>query len=156
ALHGRAQRHPDDDRAAPRERLSAQARDRSVRSALRGREGARQDHGAGDPSLHQRPAAPDQISRSDLRLRQPLRGRAALERRRDPGGVPATARRQGGGGMNAPEPRRMLPTDRLAYSAIAERPPLKLPGGGRMAVWVIVNVEEWDATAPMPRTVLTP
>jgi allantoinase len=25
-----------------------------------------------------------------------------------------------------------------------------------MAVWVIVSVEEWDATAPMPRTVLTP
>ena len=35
ALHGRAQRHPDDDRAAPRERLSAQARDRPVRPALR-------------------------------------------------------------------------------------------------------------------------
>ena len=38
----------------------------------------------------------------------------------------------------------MLPTERIAYSAIAERPPLKLPGGARMAVWVIVNVEEWD------------
>ena len=35
ALHGRAERHPDDDRAAPRERLSAQARDRPVRPALR-------------------------------------------------------------------------------------------------------------------------
>jgi len=52
--------------------------------------------------------------------------------------------------------QRMLPTDRLAYSAIAERPPLKLPGGARMAVWIIVNVEEWDPTQPMPRTVLTP
>jgi peptidoglycan/xylan/chitin deacetylase (PgdA/CDA1 family) len=50
----------------------------------------------------------------------------------------------------------MLPTDRLTYSPIVERPPLTLPGGARMAVWVIVNVEEWDATAPMPRTVLTP
>jgi len=57
--------------------------------------------------------------------------------------------------MNAPD-GRMLPTDRLAYSAIAGRPPLKLPGGVSMVVWVIVNVEEWDATAPMPRTVLTP
>jgi peptidoglycan/xylan/chitin deacetylase (PgdA/CDA1 family) len=57
--------------------------------------------------------------------------------------------------MNAPD-GRMLPTDRLTYSAIAGRPPLKLPGGARMVVWVIVNVEEWDATAPMPRTVLTP
>ena len=50
----------------------------------------------------------------------------------------------------------MLPTDRIAYSAITERPPLKLPDGARMAVWVIVNVEEWDPTQPMPRTVLTP
>jgi peptidoglycan/xylan/chitin deacetylase (PgdA/CDA1 family) len=50
----------------------------------------------------------------------------------------------------------MLPTDRIAYSAIAERPPLKLPDGGRMAVWVIVNVEEWDPEQPMPRTVITP
>jgi allantoinase len=59
--------------------------------------------------------------------------------------------------MNAPDaPTRMLPGDRLAYSAIPERAPLKLPGGARMVVWVIVNVEEWDATAPMPRTVLTP
>jgi allantoinase len=50
----------------------------------------------------------------------------------------------------------MLPGDRIAYSPITERPPLKLPNGARMAVWVIVNVEEWDPTQPMPRTVLTP
>ena len=49
----------------------------------------------------------------------------------------------------------MLPRDRIAYSPIVERAPLKLPDGARMAVWVIVNVEEWDATQPMPRTVLT-
>lgn len=50
----------------------------------------------------------------------------------------------------------MLPTDRLTYSAIADRPSLKLPGDARLAVWVIVNVEEWDARETMPRTVLTP
>jgi peptidoglycan/xylan/chitin deacetylase (PgdA/CDA1 family) len=50
----------------------------------------------------------------------------------------------------------MLPTDRIAYSAISERPKLTLPDGARVAVWVIVNVEEWDATQPMPRTVLPP
>jgi allantoinase len=50
----------------------------------------------------------------------------------------------------------MLPTDRLAYSPISDRAPLKLPNGARMAVWVVINVEEWDATQPMPRTVLTP
>jgi len=50
----------------------------------------------------------------------------------------------------------MLPTERLSYSAITERPALKLPGGARMAVWVIVNIEEWDPKETMPRTVLTP
>jgi peptidoglycan/xylan/chitin deacetylase (PgdA/CDA1 family) len=50
----------------------------------------------------------------------------------------------------------MLPNERLAYSAISERPPLVLPEGARMAVWVIVNVEEWDIKEAMPRTVLTP
>ena len=34
--------------------------------------------------------------------------------------------------------------------------PLALPDGARLAVWVIVNVEEWDPQEPMPRTVLTP
>lgn len=50
----------------------------------------------------------------------------------------------------------MLPTERIAYSAIDKRAPLKLPNGARMGVWVIVNVEEWDANQAMPRTVLTP
>jgi peptidoglycan/xylan/chitin deacetylase (PgdA/CDA1 family) len=50
----------------------------------------------------------------------------------------------------------MQPTERISYSPITERPPLKLPDGKRMAVWVIVNVEEWDINSPMPRTVLTP
>ena len=50
----------------------------------------------------------------------------------------------------------MLPTERISYSPITERAPLKLPGGARMVVWVIVNVEEWDPEQTMPRTVLTP
>lgn len=50
----------------------------------------------------------------------------------------------------------MLPTDRLAYSSIADRPRLVLPDAARVAVWVIVNVEEWDPKETMPRTVLTP
>jgi allantoinase len=53
-------------------------------------------------------------------------------------------------------PKPMLPTHRIAYSAISERPKLILPDGARVAVWVIVNVEQWDATQPMPRTVLPP
>ena len=31
-----------------------------------------------------------------------------------------------------------------------------MPNGARMAIWVIVNVEEWDPMQTMPRTVLTP
>ncbi|MGV6876498.1 polysaccharide deacetylase family protein [Pseudochelatococcus sp. B33] len=45
---------------------------------------------------------------------------------------------------------------RLAYSPITERPRLVLPGGARLAVWTIVNVENWRPTAAMPRTVLPP
>ncbi len=49
-----------------------------------------------------------------------------------------------------------LPRERFDYSAMADRKPLKLPGGARIAVWTIVNVEEWDIEGPMPRGVLTP
>src|ERR1700760_3682159 len=50
----------------------------------------------------------------------------------------------------------MLPTERIDYSAITERPQLKLPNGARMVVWVIVNVKEGDARQAMRRTVLPP
>jgi allantoinase len=50
----------------------------------------------------------------------------------------------------------MRPTERLTYSPISARPPLRLPGGAKLAVWIIVNIEEWDITQAMPRTVLTP
>jgi peptidoglycan/xylan/chitin deacetylase (PgdA/CDA1 family) len=49
-----------------------------------------------------------------------------------------------------------LPRDRVPYSAIVDRPKLQLPAGARLAVWTIVNVEEWSIERPMPRTVLTP
>ncbi|MFY0615431.1 MAG: polysaccharide deacetylase family protein [Hyphomicrobiaceae bacterium] len=47
-------------------------------------------------------------------------------------------------------------TDRIAYSAIVDRAPLKLPDDGRVAVWIIVNVEEWAIERAMPRMVLPP
>ena len=50
----------------------------------------------------------------------------------------------------------MLPIERIPYSAIKDRPRLTLPGGARLVVWVIVNVEEWNPRETMPRTVLTP
>jgi allantoinase len=48
------------------------------------------------------------------------------------------------------------PRERMAYEAIVDRQNLTLPAGVRMPVWLIVNVEHWDARRPMPRTVLPP
>ncbi len=50
----------------------------------------------------------------------------------------------------------LTPRERVLYSAIVDRPPLALPGGARMIVWTIVNVEDWGIERPMPRTVLSP
>ena len=50
----------------------------------------------------------------------------------------------------------MKPRERIGYSAIVDRTPLKLPDGARLVVWPIVNVENWDIDGPMPRTVLPP
>lgn len=47
-------------------------------------------------------------------------------------------------------------SDRLPFSPIADRPPLKLPDGKRMAVWTIINLEVWGDQRAMPRTVLPP
>lgn len=44
-----------------------------------------------------------------------------------------------------------LPRQRLAYSSPFHRPPLKLPGKGRIIVWSVINIEEWEITRPMPR-----
>jgi hypothetical protein len=45
---------------------------------------------------------------------------------------------------------------RLPYTPIHRRPALKLPNNARVAVWTIVNVENWSPTAAMPRAVLPP
>lgn len=50
----------------------------------------------------------------------------------------------------------MLPSQRLDYSAIIDRPPLKLPGDARVVIWPVINVEVWDIHRPMPRQVLPP
>jgi allantoinase len=50
----------------------------------------------------------------------------------------------------------MIPRDRVAYSAIVDRPPLRLPGGARIVVWTVVNLEVWDIARPMARQVLPP
>ena len=43
---------------------------------------------------------------------------------------------------------------RAEFSPIFQRPPLKLPNNARVAVWPVINVEEWDINEPMARTVL--
>jgi allantoinase len=48
----------------------------------------------------------------------------------------------------------MKPRDRALYSAIVDRPPLRLPDGLRLIVWPIVNLEEWEIERAMARQVL--
>ena len=48
----------------------------------------------------------------------------------------------------------MHPRERVPYSAIVDRPKIELPGGNRLVVWSVVNVEVWDVTRPMPRQLL--
>jgi len=48
----------------------------------------------------------------------------------------------------------MIPRERAPYSAIVDRPPLKLPGRARVVVWTIVNLEVWDIARAMARQVL--
>lgn len=45
--------------------------------------------------------------------------------------------------------------DRVAYEPITRRR-FSLPGGARVAVWTIVNIENWLPENAMPRTVLPP
>ena len=47
------------------------------------------------------------------------------------------------------------PSDRFAYSAITRRPRWQLPDGKRMAVYCVVNVEEWNINWPVPREYVT-
>jgi peptidoglycan/xylan/chitin deacetylase (PgdA/CDA1 family) len=45
---------------------------------------------------------------------------------------------------------------RVPYRPFHQRPALTLPGNARVAVWTIVNVENWSPLSPMPRAVLPP
>ncbi|WP_051383206.1 polysaccharide deacetylase family protein [Bradyrhizobium sp. WSM3983] len=46
--------------------------------------------------------------------------------------------------------------NRLNYASIYNRPALTLPGNARVAVWTIVNLENWSPSGAMPRTILPP
>jgi peptidoglycan/xylan/chitin deacetylase (PgdA/CDA1 family) len=48
-----------------------------------------------------------------------------------------------------------LPHERFDYSAMPERPRWKLPKGARLAVYTMVNIEEWDIQKPVAREYVT-
>ena len=48
----------------------------------------------------------------------------------------------------------MMPRQRLEYRAAVDRPRIALPEGKAVAVWPVVNVENWLIENPMPRQVL--
>ena len=48
-----------------------------------------------------------------------------------------------------------LPPERFDYVPLPARQPWRLPKGARIAVWTIVNVEEWDIEKPMARQYLS-
>jgi allantoinase len=48
----------------------------------------------------------------------------------------------------------VTPRERAAYSAIVDRPPLRLPDGLRLILWPVVNLELWEIERPMARQVL--
>ena len=50
----------------------------------------------------------------------------------------------------------MHPRERLAFSPIEGRPPLKFPDGIRLVVWPVLSLEDWDLSRPMARMVITP
>src|SRR5262249_35923305 len=93
--------------------------------------------------------------------RRPAQG---LLRQRDPHAQARAARgeasqsgkaAQAGEGQGEEE-EMTIPRERVPYSAIVDRPKLKLPAGKRIIVWTIVNLEVWDIAKPMARQVLPP
>src|SRR5512145_3287103 len=64
------------------------------------------------------------------------------------------ARQQARPERPSPEVAVKLPHERFDYSPIVQRRPWRLPRGARIAVWTIVNVEEWNIEKAMPRQYL--
>ncbi|MEW8199098.1 MAG: polysaccharide deacetylase family protein [Candidatus Thiodiazotropha endolucinida] len=48
------------------------------------------------------------------------------------------------------------PEDRFEFAAMPHRPKWQLPEGKRVAVYTVVNVEEWDIEKPIAREYVTP
>src|SRR3984893_14682524 len=56
----------------------------------------------------------------------------------------------------SPSGGALLAPQRVPYEPITRRRPLVLPNDARIAVWTIVNIENWLPQDPMPRTILSP
>jgi allantoinase len=50
----------------------------------------------------------------------------------------------------------MLPTERLVYSGIQNRPPLRFPKDIRLVIWPVFALEHWDISRPIARMVISP
>jgi allantoinase len=50
----------------------------------------------------------------------------------------------------------MQPRERLEFTPIEGRPPLKLSGDDRLIIWPVLALEHWDISRPMARTVIPP
>ena len=50
----------------------------------------------------------------------------------------------------------MQPRERIEFSPIETRPPLKFPKGVRMVIWPVLSLEDWDISRAMARMVITP
>jgi len=50
----------------------------------------------------------------------------------------------------------MQPHERIAFSPIEGRAPLKLPDGVRLVIWPVFSLEVWDIARAMARTVISP
>ena len=48
-----------------------------------------------------------------------------------------------------------LPHERFDYSALPQREPLRFPNGERIALYLVVNVEEWNIEKPVAREYVT-
>lgn len=52
--------------------------------------------------------------------------------------------------------RGMLPSERLEFSGIDDRRPLRFPDNLRVVVWPVLALEHWDISRPMARMVISP
>jgi allantoinase len=50
----------------------------------------------------------------------------------------------------------MKPNERTPFSAIDDRPPLRLPSGDRLIIWPLMSLEVWNIDRAMARTILPP